>query len=56
MRKFGVLAALVVFTLTGCGQGEEADVNPGQGEDVPGDVGEEGGEEEGGEEEEGGGY
>ncbi|MBA2532358.1 MAG: hypothetical protein H0V23_09690 [Nocardioidaceae bacterium] len=39
MRKVAALAAVVVLTLTGCGKGDDVDVNPDKGDDVPGNVG-----------------
>ncbi len=38
MRTFGVVAAVIVLLLTGCGKGDDVDPNPGKGNDVPGDV------------------
>lgn len=40
MRYFSVIATVAVLTLTGCGKGDDVDPNPGKGDDVPGDVGE----------------
>ena len=37
MKLLAVLAVVTVLSL-GCGRGDEVDPNPGQGEDVPGDV------------------
>lgn len=40
MKYLAVLTALFVLTM-GCGEGDDVDPNPGQGDDVPADVPEE---------------